>query len=222
MAAKTAMKKPAKTAKKPAFLLHGSFLSTPTYKVGLMLALCKAPFAYRHIDLSKGKHKEPDFLALNRYGQVPVLSHGATVLCQSNVILRYLASTLGAFGAKNESDDWRIQEWLSWEADRLMPGVGRTRFFARFMKTDPAIVDYFRKAADMGLKTLDQQLGGRDFLLGRQASIADISCYADMVHAAEGNIDLAQWRNVSAWWGRVQKLPGFRHPYDLLPQADRD
>jgi glutathione S-transferase len=136
--------------------------------------------------------------------------------------LRYLAATLGTFGAKTEAEDWRLQEWLAWEADRLLPGIGRTRFFARFMKTDPAVVDYFRKVAEMGLKMLDDQLAGRDFLLGRRATIADIGCYGALVHAAEGQIELGAWRNIKPWCGRIQSLPGFKPPYDLLPQADRD
>src|SRR3546814_12932508 len=74
-----------------AYTLYGSFLSAPTYKVGLMLSLCGLSFNYRHVDLAKGEHKTPEFLELNRYGQVPVLQHGDYTLCQSNSILEYLS-----------------------------------------------------------------------------------------------------------------------------------
>ncbi len=55
------------------FVLHGLFRSGPTYKVGLMLALAGEPFDYVHVDLPTGEHKQPDYLAKQRFGQVPLL-----------------------------------------------------------------------------------------------------------------------------------------------------
>ena len=75
--------------------LHGIALSGPTQKIALTLALAGKKFSYRHVNLGEGAHKKPDFLALNRYGQVPVLQHGSTTLCQSGAILIHLADTLG-------------------------------------------------------------------------------------------------------------------------------
>ncbi len=83
---------------KTAFTLHGIALSGPTYKVALMFALCSERFSYRHINLREGAHKTPEFLAINRYGQVPALSHGDLKLCQSAAILEYLSEVLGKFG----------------------------------------------------------------------------------------------------------------------------
>ena len=201
--------------------LHGSFLSAPTYKVALMLALTRSPFAYRHVDLSKGEHKKPDFLGVSRYGQVPALEHGGLRLVQSNTILQYLTQQTGQFGGSTEREKWSALEWLSWEADRHSPGVNRTRFFIRFMKPDPAIADYFHKAAEAGLAVLDQALGQGEWLVGKGPTIADIAVYAPLSHAAEGNFDLAQWPNVQAWTARLQALPGFKAPYDLLPKANQ-
>lgn len=201
------------------YTLYGSFLSAPTYRVGLMLALTGTQFAYRHIDLSKGAHKTPEFLALNRYGQVPVLQVGDLALCQSNAILEYLAEQTGQFGGRDVAERQRIREWLYWEHDRLSPGVARTRFFTRFMKPDPAVADYMRKLGDLGLDTLDGFLAESPFLLGDRPTIADISAYAAIVHAAEGNFDLSPRGRISGWAARMAALPGFRLPYDLLPKS---
>jgi glutathione S-transferase len=165
-------------------------------------------------------HKQPEYLVINRYGQVPALVHGERTVCQSNVILNYLGETLGKFRGEGESQRWRALEWLAWEADRLLPGVGRTRFFTRFMKPDPAVADYFRKAAEAGIKVLDASLAATPFLVGERPTIADIGCYAPLAYAGEGNIDLAEWPNVHAWMGRVAALPGYKAPYDLMPQAN--
>ena len=77
---------------KDGFLLYGSFLSAPSYRVALMLRLCGLRFDYRHVDLAAGEHKSPEFREINRFGQVPALRHGGRVYVQSNAILQHLAA----------------------------------------------------------------------------------------------------------------------------------
>ena len=55
------------------FTLYGSPHSLPTYKVALMLRLSQQPFSFRYVSFQKGMHKTPEFKALSRWGQVPVL-----------------------------------------------------------------------------------------------------------------------------------------------------
>jgi glutathione S-transferase len=205
-----------------AYTLYGSFLSGPTYKVGLMLALCGLKFDYRHVDLAKGQHKSPDFLRINRYGQVPALVHGGLNLCQANTILEYVAEQTGQFAPATTEERQRIREWLVWETDRLEPGVNRSRFFERFAKPDPAVVDYVRKWAETGLGVLNGLLEDRRFLVGERPTIADIGIYGVIAHMAEGKLDIAAWPQVQAWADRIAALPGFKPPYDLLPRTDQD
>src|SRR6185369_3396894 len=61
--------------------LYGIWLSGPTYKAGLALSLMGQPFAYKHVDLRAGAHKQPEYLAINRFGQVPALVDGDLKLC---------------------------------------------------------------------------------------------------------------------------------------------
>ncbi len=206
-----------------AYTLYGSFLSAPTYKVALMLTLCGQAYDYRHVDLAKGEHKTPDFLQLNRYGQVPVLRHGALTLCQSNTILEYLAEGPGSkFAGSGPTERQRIREWMMWETDRLYPGINRTRFFERFAKPDPAVTDFMRKVGEQALGVLDGLLDGKRFLVGERPTIADLCVFGCLAHMAEARFDIGHWPAVKAWWERVTALPGFLLPYDLLPKADRD
>jgi glutathione S-transferase len=55
--------------------LFGSFTSSSTYKPMLYLALARLPFTFRTVNLKFGHQKQPDYLAVNRYGQVPALRH---------------------------------------------------------------------------------------------------------------------------------------------------
>src|SRR5260370_2818697 len=75
--------------------LYGIWLSGPTYKAGLAMSLMGQSFAYKHVDLRAGAHKQADYLAINRFGQVPALVDGDLKLCQSGSILLYLADKFG-------------------------------------------------------------------------------------------------------------------------------
>jgi glutathione S-transferase len=205
-----------------AYTLYGSFLSSPTYKVGLMLSLCGLPFDYRHIDLAKRQQKSPDFLAINRYGQVPAIAHEGRYLCQANTILEYIAEQTGRFGGATPDERQRIREWLVWETDRLEPGINRMRFFERFAKADPAVMDYTRQHAVAGLTVLNDLLADRPFLVADAATIADISIYCIVAYMEEGKFDATDWPAVQGWMGRMAAQPGFMPPYELLPKADRD
>ena len=87
------------------FTLHGSPHSQYTYKVALMLRLSGAPFSFRYVSFQKGAHRQPEFLALSRWGQVPVLEHDGKVLVQSGAILDYLADTLRKFAGRDAATD---------------------------------------------------------------------------------------------------------------------
>ena len=203
------------------FTLHGIFLSGPSIKVGLMLRLCRQPFAYRHVDLRGGAHKQPAYLALNRYGVVPTLEHGGLSLCQSNAILEYLAGTLGKFAGSDATGRARTREWLFWDFDRLSPGVFRSRAIARgFFSPDKAVAEAFRQAGEAGLAELDKALGSSAFLTGAAPTVADIACHVVTSLAPEGGFDLSRHANLQAWSKRMVALPGALPVNEVLPQAD--
>jgi glutathione S-transferase len=203
-------------------VLYGHFNSMPSGKVRLMLALADAPFSYRHVDLGQGQQKTPEYLAVNRFGQVPALRHGDVTLVQSNVILRYLADLLGKFGARNEAEQREIAQWLDWEADLVSSGVRAVRAAVRFWKADPAVVRFVRGRAERALGMLESALVDRDYLVGGRPTIADIAALPHILVVHEGEFDLAPYPNVLAWKDRMMALPGAAHPYDLLPKEDRD
>ena len=150
--------------------LYGIWLSGPTYKAGLALSLMGQPFAYKHVDLRAGAHKQPDYLAVNRFGQVPALVDGDLKLCQSGSILLYLADKFGKMGGKTAEEKARVREWLFWEFDRLAPNVYRPRAIKRgFMKADDNVYQLYTGLAGDALKVLDASLAKSAFLVGNEA-----------------------------------------------------
>jgi glutathione S-transferase len=203
-------------------VLHGSFTSSSTYKPMLFLALAGLPISFRTVNLKNGVQKQAAHLAINRYGQVPVLQHRGLTLVMSNVVLDYLARTTGHFEGATEQERWRAREWLSWENDAIT-NVARVRHFARFRPdVDRQIVDYFRPGAEAALDFIDKSLTGRQWLVGERCTIADIGCFGRMVFMAEGGMSLDSRPAAQAWRERLMAMPGFALPYDLIPKKDTE
>jgi glutathione S-transferase len=204
--------------------LHGLWLSGPTYKVGLMLALCGEPFDYVHVNLRAGEHKSPAFLAKQRFGQVPLLidkGNGRT-LCQSASILEYLAEMLGKFAGDTVEEKIQAREWMFWDFDRLAPNIYRSRGLRlglRSMPFDTAAM-YFNEG-NAALKVLDDHLKGRNWVVGKGPTIADIDIFGVIDYAAAGGFNLAQYANISAWITRFKGLSGFGEADLILPKESR-
>ena len=209
------------------FVLHGSPHSLPTYRVALMLCLCGAPFRFRYVSFQREMHLQPEFRALSRWGQVPVLEHDGRVLLQSAAILEYLSETFDRFRGDGDVRQ-TVREWLFWDADRLFPplygwyGVelGRRRLLS--LSFEDAVVARWKQLGEAALGTLDAHLDNRRYIAGSAPTIADICCYAAIAFARLSGRDLAEWPHVIAWSRRIEELPGFAAPFDLLPMKDAE
>ena len=187
--------------------------SGPTYKVGLFLSLAGEPFDYVHVNLREGEHKRPEYLAKQRFGQVPLLvdNSNGRHLCQSAAIVEYLADKTGKFGGATLQERMDAREWVFWEFDRLSKGIYRPRAaklgFAQF----PAeIVAHYEADGQAGLKTLESHLGGRSWIVGDAPSFADIDVYGVVAYAPQAGVDLSAFPNVSAWMKRDRGAAGLQ------------
>lgn len=194
----------------PAITLYSFPLSGHAHRVTLMLSLLGLPYRRVDVDLRGGEHKQPPFLALNAFGQVPVLEDEGAVIADSNAILVYLAKRYqgqarwlpeDALGAA------AVQRWLSVAAGQLASGPNAARLATLFGVPDPGGAAQARTHALLAV--MDAELGRRDWLAGEAATIADVACYAYVALAPEGNVSLQDYPRVRAWLARVEALPGF-------------
>jgi glutathione S-transferase len=206
------------------YTLHGSFRSGPTYKVALMLSLIGEPFDYVHVNMREGEHKQPAYLAKQRFGQVPLLvdTENGRHLCQSASVLEYLADRTGRFGGADLDERIRAREWMFWDFDRLAPHVyGPRAARAGLRQFDPAVLAQHDTEGKAALKVLDEHLAGREWMVGEAPTIADIDIYGVVAYAPAGGYDLGSHANLSAWARRFEALPGFAPAEALLPQETR-
>jgi len=207
------------------YALHGFFMSGPTYKIGLMLTLCGEAFDYISVNLRAGDHKTPEFLAINRFGQVPALvdTSNGRALCQSGAILDYLADKTGQFGGATLDDRLRAREWLFWGWDKLDAPIYRLRGWKRgFRQLEAPQVAMYEAERKAALDTLEQWFAsGHHWLAGAQPTIADIDLFGVVVFADESGEDLGVYPAVRAWMDRLSALPHFAPPSTLLPPESR-
>lgn len=196
--------------------------SGPSYRVGLALALMKEPFSFEIVDLPGGGGQKPEYKSKSRFGQVPCVQDGNDTIIQSSAILEYLAEKTGKFGGKTAMERAHINEWMFWDFDRLCPGLFRSRAYTLgFRKADPAVVEAYKQEGEAGLAALESHLKGKEWLALGKPTIADISVYSGIFYAADGGFDLSKYPGITAWKARIEALPGYGKPADVIPAASR-
>ena len=184
-------------------------LSGHAHRARLFLGLLGVPHEAVEVDLKAGAHKRPEFLALNPFGQVPVLDDDGTVVPDANAILVYVACKLGRTDwlPEDAAGAAAVQRWLSVAAGELAYGPAAARLVTVFGAD-------FRPAEVIGrahtlLARMETHLVGRDWLVGAGPTIADVALYSYLAGAPEGNVDLSGYPNVNAFLRRIEALPGF-------------
>ena len=189
--------------------LYRHMLSGHCHRVELMLSLLGLPVEFIEVDLANRAHKQPEFLSLNSFGQVPVIDDNGVILADANAILVYLAK-------RYAPDKWlpddavgaaKVQRWLSVAAGPLAFGPAKARLITVFGA--PFNAEDVINSAHALLSVMNLELSRNAFLVGDQPTIADIAGYSYVAHAPEGNVSLQAYPQVLAWLNRVEALPGF-------------
>ncbi len=196
---------------KPArpIVLYRHPLSGHCHRVELMLRMLDLPYRTRDVDLQAREQRAPDFLALNPFGQVPVIDDDGEVIADSNAILVHLALRYAppSWLPRDAAGAARVQRWLSVAAGPLACGPARARAIRLFRRaTDPAEA---RATAHALFSTLEGMLQPQGFLAGSEPTIADLAMFSYTAHAPEGGVELEGYPRIRAWLARVQALPGF-------------
>jgi glutathione S-transferase len=188
----------------------------------LMLNLCGADWEARYVDYFNGETRTPEFREINAMGEVPVLEHQGRRWSQSGVILDFLAARFGRFGWQDEDQRREILRWLLWDNHKLTSYIGTLRFLLRFQKTgESQVTEFLRSRVNTNLALLERQLAGRAFVTGERASIADLSICGYLYWPDEFGVAWADYPNIEAWLARIAALPGWVHPYQLMPGHPR-
>ena len=193
------------------------------YRAALMLNLIGAKWEPIWIDFfGAGVQRTPDYReGVNEMGEVPVLVHGKKKLTQSGVILTYLSDLTGKFKPQGEDERLEALRWIIFDNQKVNGFLGPFRFLKNFAKPagDPAVLAFMKGRFDSALGIVNKRLTGRQFLVSDKPTIADVSMTAYLYYPAEEfGFDIAKDHPaIGAWLERMKALPGWKHPYDLMP-----
>ena len=191
-----------------ALRIHSFPLSGHAHRVVLFANLAGIPHEVVDVDMVKGAHKQPEFLALNPAGQVPVIEDGDTVISDSNAILVYLARKYAPdYLPSDPVQEAEVQKFLTLAAGEIAFGPAAARLVTLF--NAPLDAEFCKATAAKALGKLEAHLEGRDFLVGNRPTIADVAIYSYTAHAPEGGVSLDPYPNVRRFLSNVAALDGF-------------
>lgn len=190
------------------------------YKVRLLLALLDRPYERVPVDLFAGETLTHRFASLNPVRETPVLElENGILLAQSPAILWFLAEDT-AFLPGDALQRAQVLQWLAFEQERIMAGIGGSRFrlmTGRARADDPLLMNRLRVGRE-ALDVLDAHLRQHRWLVAEGATIADIAVFAYVSRAADIGLQLdVSWPAVATWLECVRALPAFLDDFMIYP-----
>ena len=190
--------------------LYGFLRSGNVYKVRLLLAQLGIP--HRRIEVSQlnDDTSRPEFRAINAIGKVPTLVFDdGRMLSESGAILHYLAVDT-AFWPRNRWQQAQVLRWMFFEQYSHEPAIAVNRFLRVYTGPDDRTsqIESNHRRGIHALSVMDAHLAEQDWFGAGSYSIGDIALYAYTHVADEGGFDLASFRHIGRWLGRVREQPG--------------
>lgn len=194
------------------------------YRCALMLNLIGANWKPVWVDFFGALvQRTPEFRTnINEMGEVPVLEiDGRKKLTQSAVILTYLAKHSGKYLPQGEDEELEALRWIVFDNQKTNGFLGPYRFLKTLAKATPdeAVLKFLKGRIDGNLAVVNKRLEKVPFLIGDRPTIADISMCAYLFYPPEEyGFDVRKDHPaIASWLDRIKKLPGWAHPYDLMP-----
>ena len=209
--------------------------SVPTpngVKVSIMLEETGLPYEAHLIAFSTDEQKSPEFLSISPNGKIPAIVDpsgpgGAPIaLFESGAILLYLAEKTGQFMPTDALGRWEALQWLMFQVGGVGPMVGQLGFFHKFAGKDwedKRPRDRYAAETARLLNVMNTQLADREWFLGKDYSIVDISLLGwirnivGLFDAAE-LVDFGSVPHVSRWLEQGLARPAVQRGLNMPPR----
>ncbi|WCM28645.1 glutathione S-transferase N-terminal domain-containing protein [Sphingomonas sp. QA11] len=197
-------------------------LPTPNgVKASIMLEETGLAYEAHLIDFGGNDQKSPEFVSLNPNGKIPAMIDpdgpgGKPIgLFESGAILLYLADKTGRFIPADPAGRWAAIQWVMFQMGGIGPMFGQLGFFNKFAGKaweDKRPLGRYVDESKRLLGVMDGVLAGRDWFLGNDYTIADISMLGWVrnligFYEARDLVGFDDFRNVGAWLERGLARP---------------
>ena len=184
----------------------------------IALEECGLKYNWHPIDLMKGEHKRPEFMALNPMGQIPVLvdddAGGKKVtMAQSSAIMMYCAEKVGKFIPKEPAKKATMMEAYMSASTDITPMFGAVNACVRAKDPAPyvAAADMFKDRLKGYFKVWNDTLAKRKYAGGDEVTIADLSLYAGYWRTKGAFPELlAGFSSLEKWGNEMAARPGIQ------------
>jgi glutathione S-transferase len=190
------------------------------YKAALTLTLCDIAWEPVFVDVFRGEARSPAYGALNVMGEVPVLEAEGRLLSQSGAIQLWAAERTGRLLGPDRLEALR---WVLFDNHKVSSQAGALRYHLNFLpepQRRPEVAEWLRGRLLAALRVLEARLSASPWLAGETATIGDIACCGYLFYPEPFGFDRAAWPAIDAWLARIETLPGWAHPYELMPRRE--
>jgi GST-like protein len=204
------------------------YWTTPNgHKITLFLEEAGLEYTIKAVNIGKGEQFDPAFLAISPNNRIPAIVDHAPAdggkpisVFESGAILLYLAGKTGKFIPKDLRGQVTVLEWLMWQMGGLGPMLGQNHHFANYAPEKiPYAIERYTKETSRLYAVLDKRLAGRDFIAGKQYTIADMAAYPWVIPDRQGQ-DIDTFPNVKRWLAAIRARPATARAYAWTKQVN--
>jgi GST-like protein len=204
------------------------YWTTPNgHKITLFLEEAGLQYSIKPVNIGKGEQFDPAFLAISPNNRIPAIVDHAPAdggkpisVFESGAILLYLAGKTGKFIPKDLRGQVTTLEWLMWQMGGLGPMAGQNHHFANYAPEKiPYAIERYVKETSRLYAVLDKRLAGRDFIAGREYTIADMACYPWIIPDRQGQ-QIDDFPNLKRWHAAIRARPATARAYALVKQVN--
>ncbi len=197
------------------------YWTTPNgHKITMFLEEAGLEYTVKPVNIGKGDQFDTAFLKISPNNKIPaIVDHkpdggGKPIaVFESGAILLYLAGKTGAFIPKDLRGQVETLEWVMWQMGGLGPMLGQNHHFAHYAPEKlPYAIDRYTKETSRLYGVLNKRLTGRDFVLGKQYSIADMAAYPWILPERQGQ-DIDEFPSLKRWHAAIRARPATQRAY---------
>ena len=197
------------------------YWTTPNgHKITLFLEEAGLEYAIKPVNIGKGEQFDPEFLKISPNNRIPAIVDHAPAdggkpisVFESGAILLYLAGKTGQFLPKDLRGQVEALEWLMWQMGGLGPMAGQNHHFNIYAPEKiPYAIERYVKETSRLYGVLNKRLAGRDFICGKQYTIADMAAYPWIIPERQGQ-SMDDFPNLRRWHAAIRSRPATTRAY---------
>ena len=197
------------------------YWTTPNgHKVTMFLEEAGLDYRIKAVNIGKGEQFDAEFLRISPNNKIPAIVDHAPAegkapisVFESGAILLYLAGKTGRFIPKDLRGQVETIEWLFWQMGGLGPMAGQNHHFSHYAPEKiPYAIERYVKETNRLYAVLDKRLHGRDFIVGRQYTIADMAAYPWIIPDRQGQ-NIEDFPDLKRWREAIRARPATQRAY---------